>query len=122
MLGWHLALVRSKWAAFGGTRGPGRPRIDEDCWRLILRLVSENPRWGNLRIRGELLKFDHVVSATSIRNLMQKYELPTVVPSPRRSRMSWREFLSPSVGDLGHRLLFGGYLVLTATLFAQRAA
>jgi len=41
-------------------------------------------------IRGELLKLGYVVSATSIRNLMQKHGVPT---SPRRSRLSWREFL-----------------------------
>jgi putative transposase len=90
VLGWHRALVRSKWAAFGRRRGPGRPRSDEQCRQLILRLARENPRWGYIRIRGELLKLGHVVSATSIRNLMHKYGVPT---SPRRSRLSWREFL-----------------------------
>jgi putative transposase len=90
VLGWHRALVRRKWAAFGRRRGPGRPRIDEDCRQLILRLAKENPRWGYVRIRGELLKLGHVVSATSIRNLMQKHRIPT---SPRRSGLSWREFL-----------------------------
>ncbi len=70
VLGWHRALVRRKWAAFARRRGPGRPRIDEECRQLVLRLAKENPRWGYMRIRGELLKLGHVVSATSIRNLM----------------------------------------------------
>jgi len=43
-----------------------------------------------MRIRGELLKLGYVVSANSIRNLTQKHGVPT---SPRRSRLSWREFL-----------------------------
>jgi putative transposase len=43
-----------------------------------------------MRIRGELIKLGYVVSATSIRNLMQKHGVPT---SPRRWRLSWREFL-----------------------------
>jgi transposase InsO family protein len=43
-----------------------------------------------MRIRGELLKLGHVVSATSIRNLMQKHCGPT---SQRRSGLSWREFI-----------------------------
>jgi transposase InsO family protein len=43
-----------------------------------------------MRIRGELIKLGYVVSATSIKNLLQKHRLPT---SPRRSRLSWREFL-----------------------------
>ncbi len=70
VLGWYRALVRSKWAAFGRRRGPGRPRIDEECRQLILRLARENPRWGYLRIQSELLKLGRMVSATSIRNLM----------------------------------------------------
>ena len=90
VLGWHRALVRRKWAAFGRRRGPGRPRIDVECRQLILRLARENPRWGYMRIRGELIKLGHVVSATSVRNLMQKHGVPT---SPRRWRLSWREFL-----------------------------
>jgi putative transposase len=89
-LGWHRALVRRKWAAFGRRRGPGRPRIDDECRQVILRLAKENPRWGYMRIRGELLKLGYVVSATSIRNLMQKHRIPT---SPRRSGLSWREFV-----------------------------
>ncbi len=83
-------MVRRKWAAFGRRRGPGRPRISEECRQLILRLAKENPRWGYIRIRGELIKLGYVVSATSIRNLMQKHGIPN---SPRRSSVSWREFL-----------------------------
>ncbi len=90
LLGWHRALVRRKWAAFGRRRGPGRPRIDGECRQLILRLARENPRWGYMRIRGELIKLGYVVSATSIRNLMQKHGVPT---SSQRSCLSWREFL-----------------------------
>ncbi len=90
VLGWHRALVRRKWAAFGRRRDPGRPRIGGECRQLILRLARESPRWGYMPIRGELLKLGYVVSATSIRNLMQKHGVPT---SPRRSRLSWREFL-----------------------------
>jgi putative transposase len=90
VLGWHRAWVRRKWAAFGRRRAPGRPRIDGECRQLILRLARENPRWGYMRIRGELIKLGYLVSATSIRNLMQKHGEPT---SPRRWRLSWREFL-----------------------------
>jgi putative transposase len=90
VLGWHRALVHRRWSAFGRRRGPGRPRIDEGCRQLIQRLARENPRWGYMRIRGELLKLGYGVSATSIRNLMRTLGNPT---SPRRSRLSWREFL-----------------------------
>ena len=90
VLGWHRALVRGKWAAFARRRGPGRPRLSETSRELILRLARENPRWGYMRIRGELLKLGYGISASTIRNLLRRYGMPT---SPKRSRLSWREFL-----------------------------
>ena len=48
---------------------PGRPKVPAECRELVLRLARENPLWGDERIRGELLKFGHRISSTSIRNL-----------------------------------------------------
>src|SRR5229473_616106 len=63
VLGWHRELMRRKWAAFGRRRGPGRPSLDAEVHGLILRMAKENPKWGCVRIHGELLKLGHVVSA-----------------------------------------------------------
>src|SRR6266852_4262336 len=60
VLGWHRELVRRKWASFAGRRGPGRPSLDADVQKLTLRIAHENPKWGCVRIRGELLKLGHV--------------------------------------------------------------
>jgi putative transposase len=57
---------------------------------LILQLAQENPRWGYQRIRGELLKLGHRVSATTIRSLLRRHGIP---PAPRRAGLSWRAFL-----------------------------
>lgn len=53
-------------------------------------MARENPRWGYLRIRGELLKLGIQVSATSIRTILRRAGLG---PAPRRSGPSWSEFL-----------------------------
>ncbi len=57
---------------------------------LVVRLARENPRWGYLRIRGELLKLGHNVPATTIRDILRRSGLG---PAPRRDGMSWSEFL-----------------------------
>ena len=57
---------------------------------LILRLGRENPRWGYQRIRGELLKLELRVSATTIRRILLRGGLG---PAPRRSGPTWAEFL-----------------------------
>src|SRR5262252_6750052 len=56
VLGWHRELVRRRWAAFCQRRTVGRPRLEADLRELILRMAKGNPRWGCVRIRGELLK------------------------------------------------------------------
>ncbi len=90
VLGWHRALVRRKWAAYGRRGRPGRPGMPAECRQLILRLATENPKWGYLGIRGELLKVGYAVSPTAIRNLLRRNGIPT---SPHRSKLSWRQFL-----------------------------
>src|SRR5664279_3790426 len=89
LLRWHRELVRRKWT-YRRTGRPGRPRIDAAIRTLILRLARENPRWGCIRIEGELRKLGLRVSATTIRTLLRTAHLG---PAPRRSSPTWTEFL-----------------------------
>ncbi len=90
VLGWHRQLVRRKWAAFGRRRGPGRPSLDPELQVLILEMAKDNPKWGCVRIRGELLKLGHVISASAIRKLLRRNRIG---PAPMRARLSWKAFL-----------------------------
>lgn len=90
VLGWHHELVRRKWAAFGRRAGVGRPGLDDQLRRLILEMARDNPRWGCVRIRGELLKIGHQVSASAIRRLIRRHGIG---PAPERSRLTWTAFL-----------------------------
>jgi hypothetical protein len=103
-------LPRERWSAFGVVpdtlkrwrrqlesrrgsrrrRGPGRPPIDAALRELILRMGRENPRWGYLRIKGELLKLSTTVSATTIANVLRRGGLG---PAPRRIGPTWGDFL-----------------------------
>jgi putative transposase len=67
LLRWHRELVRKKWTD-RSTGHPGRPPIKPDVRDLIVRLGRENPRWGNQRNRGELLKLEIRISATTVRD------------------------------------------------------
>jgi len=105
------AIPRHRWASFpchaansaalapsaGATqvtyrkeRKPGRPPIDAEAADLVMRMARENPRWGCVRIAGELRKLGIRVGATTIRTLLRRHGLG---PAPRRSRPTWTQFL-----------------------------
>jgi hypothetical protein len=54
-------------------------------------LARENPRWGYLRIVGELKKLGVTVSKTSVATVLRRHSLG---PAPRRDGPTWSEFLS----------------------------
>ena len=88
ILRWHRALVRRRWTL--PHRQVGRPLRPRNTVELIVRLARENPRWGYLRIVGELKKLGVAVSKTSVATVLRRHRLP---PAPRRSGPTWSEFL-----------------------------
>lgn len=88
ILRWHRELVRRKWTY--RNRRAGRPPISPEVRQLVLRLAKDNPRWGYLRIRGELKKLGISVAASTIRAILLKQGLG---PAPRRTGPTWRQFI-----------------------------
>jgi putative transposase len=88
MLRWHRRMVAGSWTF--PRRGHRRPPLDDDLQQLIVRLAQENPRWGDQRIQGELLRLGVLVSATAIRTTLRRHRLD---PAPRRASTTWRTFL-----------------------------
>jgi transposase InsO family protein len=88
VLGWHRRLVARRWT-YSRTK-QGRPPLDPSVAALILRLASENRRWGYRRIVGELKGLGVAVSATTVRTVLIG---AGVRPAPERAGLSWRAFL-----------------------------
>ena len=89
ILEWHRSVVRRRWTF--PHRRPGRPALPKETMELIWRLARENPRWGYLRIVGELKKLGVTVSKTSVAMVLRRQGLP---PAPRCEGPTWSEFLS----------------------------
>jgi hypothetical protein len=97
LLRWHRELARRTWAAFGRRRGPGRPPLAPEVRALIVRLASENPRWGSRLFRGERLQLGDTVSATTIRTVLRRSHVP---PAPRRAGLAWAAVLRAHAAGL----------------------
>ncbi|ABW12811.1 Integrase catalytic region [Parafrankia sp. EAN1pec] len=88
VLRWHRRLITRKWTS---SRRMGQPPVGTEIVTLIERLATENTTWGYPRIRGELLKLGHRVSASTIRRVLTSLGLP---PAPQRQTdTTWRQFL-----------------------------
>jgi transposase InsO family protein len=112
LLRWQRELVRRKWTY--RHRPAGRPPLDSELRELVLRLARENPRWGCVRIQGELRKLGRRVGATTIRSLLRQAGLGA---APRRNGPSWTEFLRAQANGMLACDFFTGETVWLRTLY-----
>ena len=82
---WHRSAWRAYWR-WKSRRGPGRPHIPAEWQGLILRIATEHPRWGAVRIVGELRALGCDVSARTVSRYRQQ-------ALRRPPSQSWRTFL-----------------------------
>jgi putative transposase len=57
---------------------------------LVLRLARENSTWGYRRIHGELCRLGYGIGASTVRTILRR---AGVAPAPKKSAVSWRQFL-----------------------------
>jgi transposase len=81
VLSWYRKLVSEKFDGSGKRGRSGRPRVDEEVEKLVLRMVEGNPTWGYDRVAGALSNVGHDSSDETVGNILKRNGVP---PAPRR--------------------------------------
>jgi transposase InsO family protein len=89
VIAWHRRLVARRWIQ-PATGQPGRPPIDPELRRLIVRLARENPTWGYRRVHGEVHRLGHGVAASTVWKVLRAAGID---PRSDRTGPSWSEFI-----------------------------
>jgi len=90
ILRWYRRLIAKKYDG-SAYRGPGRPTKPKQIAELVVKMASENPRWGYTRIRGALANLGHEIGRNTVKRILQDHGIE---PAPERGkRVPWKTFL-----------------------------
>jgi putative transposase len=90
LLTWHRRLVTRKWD-YTSRRRPGRPPTASAIRKLVIRIATDNPKWGHRRVQGELVRLGHSIAASTVWQILHDAGID---PAPRRSGPTWKQFLT----------------------------
>jgi transposase InsO family protein len=97
ILRWYRELVAKKYDG-SKKRGPGRPPKPSEIVRLLIKMATENPRWGYTRLRGALSNVGHAIGRTTIMRILKEQGMD---PAPIRGRrVSWTTFIKSHLGAI----------------------
>ena len=91
ILGWHRRLIAKKLDGSKSRAYLGRPKLDAEVEKWVVRLARENRTWGYDRIAGALSNLGYSVSDQTVGNILKRNG---IAPVPeRRKTTTWREFI-----------------------------
>ena len=91
LLGWYRRLIARKFDGSKSRRYPGRPRIDDEIEKLVVRMAKENSDWGYDRIVGAMANLGYTLSDQTVGNILQRHG---ILPAPERKRTTtWADFI-----------------------------
>lgn len=90
---WYRRLVVQAPSPTPQGNSLGRPRVAAEIEQLVIRMATENPRWGYRRIQEALSNLGYHIHNTTVRNILRRNHID---PAPIRGRagMSWAQFVT----------------------------
>jgi putative transposase len=91
ILGWYRKLIANKFDGLKSRQTHGRPRIDTEMEKLVVKTAKENPSWGYDRIVGAMSNLGYKLSDQTVGNILDRHD---VSPAPQRKHpMNWKDFI-----------------------------
>lgn len=89
---WYRRLVAKK---FDGSeqrqRSPGRPPVIPEIEELVVRIVREQPSFGDMGIQGALANLAYQINSGTVRNILRRNHIESA--PERHTGMRWDEFM-----------------------------
>jgi hypothetical protein len=90
-MAWYRKRIAKKCDGSMYRKSCGRPRIDEETERWVVRMTKENPGWGYDRIVGAMANLGFKLSDPTVANILCRHDIP---PAPKRKQAtSWTDFI-----------------------------
>src|SRR2546422_53964 len=98
LLAWYRKLIANKFNGSKFRKSWGRPRVDEEIERWVVRMAKENPGWGYDRIVGAMANLGFRLSDQTVGNILRRHDIP---PAPKRKQAtSWKDFIRADLAEL----------------------
>jgi putative transposase len=91
LMGWYRQLIAKRFDGSKFRKSVGRPPVEKEIERLVVRMARENPSWGYDRIVGAMANLGHQVSDQTVGNILKRHDIP---PAPKRKQnTTWKDFI-----------------------------
>jgi putative transposase len=98
LLAWYQKLIAHKFDGSKCRKTRGRPPVEEESERLVVRMARENPSWGYDRIVGAMANLGYQLSDQTVGNILRRHDIP---PAPQRKQTtSWKDFIRAQMAVL----------------------
>ena len=96
VLKWQSILIKKFWTFSSNNNKIGRPQVNQEIIKLILKVKNENLYWGVRRIQGELLKLYIKLDHKTIWNILKEFRRKGKL----KKSLTWKKFLKMQANSI----------------------
>jgi hypothetical protein len=95
-------LVACRWT-YPRKAGPGRPSVEPEVEKLVLKLLEDHPGWGSDRIVGALSNLHIQISDSTVDSIRERNGIPPGTRAHQEDDLAERKFLPGCIDSFALR-------------------